>query len=74
MDTDGNGAISKEELIAFWKKWYMEKGPGANVLKAPLVLKRQPTQGAGLSYKSTKDLKRGSKEIDKSSIELSKSK
>lgn len=33
MDTDGNGSISKEELVNFWRKWYMEKGPGAKLLK-----------------------------------------
>jgi len=31
MDEDGNGSISKSELVNFWSKWYLEKGPGASL-------------------------------------------
>jgi len=33
MDTDGNGLISKAELVAFWERWYTEKGPGSKLKK-----------------------------------------
>jgi len=31
MDTDGNGSISKPELVTFWRNWFNEKGPGATL-------------------------------------------
>eukprot|EP00026_Physarum_polycephalum_P000209 Phypoly_transcript_00209.p1 GENE.Phypoly_transcript_00209~~Phypoly_transcript_00209.p1 ORF type:complete len:1974 (+),score=215.33 Phypoly_transcript_00209:431-5923(+) len=40
MDTDGNGSISKEELVNFWTKWYTEKGPGARLKKARVNIRK----------------------------------
>ena len=35
MDTDGNGSISKQEAMTFWKNWYTKKGPGAKTIGQP---------------------------------------
>jgi hypothetical protein len=31
MDIDGNGSISKPELVTFWRNWFNAKGPGATL-------------------------------------------